>query len=188
MKYFLAICIYVLSFSAQAHCPYAANINSVDYCFDYDWLAADKKTNGAYSESSEMSPYLNKKGSSPTKWLYSKATIRMWKKGDAKHAPVFLQDFIVFPYMIMAGGHHHGAASQFEYDNSAGVYILSGMSLQQMEGCWSLRWGVATDAAKAELISNIEAYTNLTVDENKNLATFCVQDPAAETGPHEHHH
>jgi hypothetical protein len=193
-KYILSVIVVLTSLAAQAHCPYGFTANDGgDYCLSVEWAKGDKKVKGTYEESTFQSPYLNKSGELPNKWIYSKALIRVWKKGDAHHVPVQFSDFRIFPYMLMADGMSHFASAQFSYDPDGELYVLSGFSLQEMMGCWSLRWTQSADdsLATSQEIQSIIDYSNLDESENKSAAEMCsggaeMPMPMPMTG--EHHH
>lgn len=193
MKTILAAVLILVSPSLWAHCPVAFVDNSMDYCMDIEWAKGDKMVKGKLQQVDLLSPYLNPENEIPQKWVYSKALIRVWKNGDKTHVPVYIENLRFFPYMTMVDGMHHQASSQLTYDSGAGAYVLSGFSMQEMKGCWSLRWTLApTDTFETStLLKNISEYSNLDQDGNvgaANLCDVCSPSPTAPTEPGEHHH
>lgn len=175
MKIMLFTVITLCTFNLWAHCPHPFTLQGHDYCASVDWLPAEQKINGVFQETTEMSPVLNKKGSLPPQWKYSKASLWIWKREDAAHQSVFLDRWRVFPFMQMVGGHHHGASYQFAWDAGSQRYILSQMALAQMEGCWSLRGTTEStdEKANSESLQDIVEYSNLSDTEKFDVQSLC---------------
>ena len=176
-----------LSTSSWAHCPLAFTSNSEPYCLDVEWQKAESRPQGDFVASKSLSPFLNPTVQPSQQRLFSKAHIAVWKDGDRDHVPVYLSDLVIYPYMVMAGGHSHGARSTFVFDDDLQLYVLSAMAFQEMsEGCWQLRLKAA-DSDELVLM-NIESFTNLTADENYNQALMCSLCSSAPTNNPQHHH
>lgn len=188
--YKLSSLIFVLfsSVNAWAHCPVEFKYQSEDYCLDLQWQTGDLRQQGVYLPSTELSPVLNKRSVRPELWIYSKAHIAIWSKGDKNHAPIYLQDFKAYPFMVMAGGHSHGARSNLVYDEDLGVYVLSQMSFQEMsDGCWQIRFK-ASDQGEEIILQNIEFFTNLNPTENYDQSVMCSLCQSVPTVTHDHSH
>jgi hypothetical protein len=177
----------LLAFSAaNAHCPKSFLHQSESYCLNFEWQKAELRPQGQFVESQELSPILNFMAVPSQQRLFSKANIAVWKEGDSEHKPVYLEDLQVYPFMVMANGHSHGARSNFYYDDQQQVYVLAEMSFQEMNGgCWQIRFKSEKNAE--QILSNIEVFTNLTADENYNQSLMCS---ICSTEPQDHpvHH
>ncbi len=172
--------------STYAHCPLELSIQGETYCTDLEWQMAQKKTNGTYVETEELSPSLIKKGTIPPLWLYSQAQMMLWKKGDPQHTPQTVPGFRVFPYMHMSNGHHHSTAYNFSLDSETLWYSISKIAFVEMPGCWSLRW--TTDSVdsleKSQTLLEIASFTNS--EENASI-TCKNNENQTDGGGHEHH-
>ncbi len=187
----ILVAFILTSSQAFAHCPYEINVGTDQYCLDIDWQNGQKIVKGQITDVTEMSPYLNKQSVLPNQWIYSRALIPVWKKGDKKHTPVVLPDFMIYPYMQMTDGMHHGASFGLSYDEQNQAYDLSAMSFQEMDGCWSLRWQIGKGSDSGALLS-ISDYVNIDATEKANIIQICSSlGTPVEGGDHqghEHHH
>lgn len=195
MKTILSLTVLFFAAGAQAHCPMELT-EAGDYCASVTWQKAQVKQAGTWQDVSDASPVLNALGVVPPLWKASRAIVNVWKKGDANHVPVQLKDFRVFPYMNMVNGHHHGTSSQWSYNAEIGGYVLEAMTLQQMEGCWSLRWALNDhlDMNSSQLLMTVPEFANLDKMQNLETANLCsvgVSVPPMEGGDghggHGHH-
>ncbi|MCB9072256.1 MAG: hypothetical protein H6623_01445 [Bdellovibrionaceae bacterium] len=179
------------SVTAQAHCPTEIQINQNAYCLAIKWQNAEQKVKGVLQTTPQSSPQLVAMQEIPLKWLYSSAAFVLWKKSDPSHQPQFLENFRIFPYMHMANGHHHSTGYQFEYDAISEHYVLHGMALMEMTGCWSLRWTLQQneDEATSQLLVDITHFENLDNEQNATAASFCSSSPPPmNNGEHHHQH
>jgi hypothetical protein len=178
MKMILLVLVFGFSVWASAHCPVPFEVNGARYCIGVEWKAGDKMVKGALEVTDKQSPFLNPENEIPQKWIYSRAFVQVWA---------------VFSYMVMSDELHHKASAQWHYDETAGGFFLSGLALQEMEGCWQLRWTMTTEA-ESQLVSHVSGYTNLSEEQNKKLAETCAalgfapgSTPLQSEG-HDHHH
>jgi hypothetical protein len=189
MKQILILLSFFFSQGLWAHCPIPVVDKAGDYCMDVEWQMGDRKVKGVAQTSDQMSPYLNRVGDVPQKWIYSKAILKLWANGDKNHVPVYLSDFRVFPYMLMVDGMDHIGLYEFTYDSINQYYVLSGFNLQEMAGCWSLHWTTAVDdaAVTSTLASAITNYSNLNVADNLKATNYCgANPPPMDMGSHHH--
>ena len=191
MKNYKSIYLFVLGLlvtvNSWAHCPFAFQSNSESYCLDLTWQKAETRPQGEFLKSQSMSPVLNPMALPSQQRLFSKALISVWKEGDTDHQPVYLADLSIYPYMVMAGGHSHGARSSFDFDDDQQVYVLSAMAFQEMSnGCWQLR--LKASGFEEVVLMNIDSFTNLNVDENYNQALMCSICSSAPSNNPQHHH
>ncbi len=191
MKYLLFLLV-IIPGLAQAHCPYEVNIKDQSYCIDILWDQGEKKVKGQFESVETLSPVLIAMGEVPQKWIYSKAIITTWLKGDSKHTPVEIPHFRVFPYMHMNNGHHHSTGYEFLYDSLESVYVVQRIAFQQMPGCWSLRWTTDTKDQKnsSHLITNLSHFTNLEAHQIEEQISFCqnLTQTELDNGESESHH
>ncbi len=195
MRFLSLLMMGLFSAAASAHCPEAFKVNQKKFCLTVEWEFGEKRTNGVFETSGNLSPYAIKQGEAPPTWIYSRALVSVWADGDTEHKPVKLDNFKVFPYMYMDDGKHHPATYKFTYDEANGAYMLSSMALHKMAGCWSLRW--TTDSSEnlstSKPLMDIIQYSNFSEKENKEAEAFCksLNKSAAPTAPasggHHHH-
>ncbi len=191
----LILSLSFLPFFAHAHCPHEIGVDNQIYCVAVEWLEGERKINGQFESTTFPSPHLITEAEKtiPQKWIYSKADITLWKKGDSNHEPQSIKNFRVFHYMFMASGmHHDGGTYDFSQDPESGVYRIQSLAFQKMRGCWSLRWTTAAEdnvdtSAPLMLISR---FSNLSHEENAMAESLCgypqpVESPAPQ---HEHSH
>lgn len=186
MKNLLLVTIILgMPFFARAHCPTEIVQGQDTYCASVEWLLGDKKIKGSYVEVDVESPYRVPMREVSQKWVYSKAFVSVWAKGDHSQTPVFLNGFRVFQYMSMESGHHHGGEYDFEKLEAEGGYLLSKMSLHQMRGCWALRWTFSEEDSMGTSfeVFKIENYKNLSEMDNKMALGMC-QDSGMSAGGH----
>lgn len=171
--------------STYAHCPLELNIKEETYCTDIEWQMAQKKTNGMYVETEELSPSLIKKGTTPPLWFYSQAQMMLWKKGDPQHTPQTVPGFRVFPYMHMSNGHHHSTAYDFSLDSETLWYSISKIAFVEMPGCWSLRWTTdSVDSLETSMIlMDITSFAN----SEGNASVNCKNNESPTDQGLEHH-
>lgn len=77
--------------------------------------------------------------------------------------------------MVMNNGHHHSTSHIFTKSVSNSGYILSAVAFMEMPGCWSLRWSIfdEEDLNSSQHLTAITDYTNLSEDQNSDLASSC---------------
>ena len=190
MKYLIFIAL-VLPSLAKAHCPMPIDLESGSYCADILWDTGEKKLKGEFKPVKTLSPYLVPPGTIPQRWIYSRATIQIWQKGDASHTPVMIPDFRIFPWMHMASGHNHSAGYNFFEDTDTQSYRLQELAFQQMVGCWTLRWTTAgkDEEESSQMLTTVLDYTNLKPAENTEQEVLCddlAGSPGHGGGHHEH--
>jgi hypothetical protein len=185
MKYKVQVLLLFLFVSSKAfaHCPFDLEIEGEFFCADVEWLQAELKVGeGEFrkafdknSGSPVMSPQIIHMGVIGPKWLYSKAKVTIWKKGDQDHAPVLLDGLNVFPYMVMENGHHHDSAYEFKTSEEGDWYEVSKMPFHMMRGCWALRWsyGDGVSLSNSKLLLKVSNYQNSNEVENDFLDGFC---------------
>ncbi|MCJ8275330.1 MAG: hypothetical protein MJK18_00705 [Bdellovibrionales bacterium] len=182
---------------ASAHCPVEMETQHGIYCADLSWNSGQSKVGGNFVDIDEVSPLLSN-NPIPQKWLYSSLSLYIWEKGDSSHTLVELNDLNLFPYMEMAMNHSHSASHKFEYDEVTGSYRLSQWRMQEMSGCWSLRWTQDTSMdiddsssvlSQSQLLTNVTGYTNVSEEKNETMASFCTNGGGSgEHGSHHDHH
>lgn len=190
MKFIFAL-LFLLPLTAAAHCPFAMEVGGTKYCYDIQWINGEQKLQGQFNDTESLSPQLVVTGTVPQKWVYSRAFINFWIEGDEDHKPVRVDNLKIFPYMEMANGHHHSTSYEFTYNNHDLRYVLQRMALQEMPGCWSLRWTTTgnEDLESSTLIQNLVEYPNLDDAKNAEMADYCAQDGTTGTdGGHGGHH
>lgn len=137
---------FIFLISTMTHaCPLPLTYRGENLCVELQWQKADSFKNGEYKASSTDSPYLNPTGSKPAQWLYSRATLTVWKADDAQKTPLDVSGLRFLPFMVMKNGHHHSWNHALEFDTQKSIYTLWQTPFQQMEGCWQIRW---IDSAK----------------------------------------
>jgi hypothetical protein len=190
MKSILVLFSFFVSSAAFAHCPIPVKTDKGDYCIDVEWQKGDRMVKGALEATDQMSPFLNKMGEVPQKWIYSRALVRMWQNGDKNHVPVAIEGFRIFPYMLMTDGMHHIGTYKFEYSSTEAAYVISGFSLQEMMGCWSLRWTIESDDAveSSALAAPVVGYSNLDDAANLTATQYCDASAPVTPMPGGHHH
>ncbi len=114
MKYFFAVLALlsapIFSLSA-AEC--AHKLKEIDACATIEWNLG------------------------PKYGIFSKATVTL---KDAQGAAVkSLPELEFYPWMIMEGGHEHGARETVTKESAPGVYEVSMIHLMKMPGEWQLR-------------------------------------------------
>lgn len=171
-----------------AHCPFEIESDGQAYCVDISWQKGEKKVQGLFKPTDKQSPQLIPMGEIPQKWIYSKADVFVWEKGDSNHTSQFIEDFRIFPYMNMEDGHHHSVSYDFKYDS--GKYTLQAMGFQKMPGCWSLRWTNEEhdQMGNSSFLMNVLDYENLTDDENHSMKSYCTSGSGSNSGSHSHSH
>lgn len=191
MKNLLLVTIILgMPFFAKAHCPAEVVQNGKSYCASVEWLDGEKKIKGEFVGVDVETAYSIPMRERPQKWVYSRAAVSIWEKGDATHAPVFLEGFRVFHYMVMENGHHHdGGSYEFEKDTEGGVYLLSKMALHRMRGCWSLRWTFSHEDSMSESseLVKVDTYKNLSDAENEESMGFCMNSDGGDHSGHHNH-
>ncbi len=175
------------SSNAWAHCPFEFQNKSESYCLEVDWQNAESRPQSKFIETQTPSPVLNAMTTPSSRRLFSKAHILVWKNGDVDHNAVYLPNLAIYPFMVMPGGHSHGARSNFYFDADLQLYVLAEMAFQAMsEGCWQLR--LKSGSQDEQLLMNIESFSNLTADENLNQSLMCsICSSAPQTSPHHNH-
>ncbi|MCB0413003.1 MAG: hypothetical protein KDD50_01635 [Bdellovibrionales bacterium] len=172
----LIIVFYILIGSSLANassaCPYEIYENSTIYCVDLEWMNGEKKLRGQFYEVEQESPYLIPNDEIPQKWVYSRARLAVWKKEDSLRTLVILPDLVVFPYMKMMNGHHHGTGYDFKIDQDSNTYILGQIAFIEMHGIWSLNWKIG-DQEGQPLIEPLQFF-NLSQAENQSLSDVCI--------------
>ena len=174
MKWFLLTTL-LLPFIAQADCSNQIEVDGNLYCVELSWLSAQSKSRGEFLDLDEPSPQLVAMREVPQWWRYSVAAIKLRSVEDKDEERVHLEGFRVFPYMHMQGGHHHGAAHSFEFDEDSELYLFSGVAFREMPGCWSLRWTAfeADDEEQSEQLFVVDSYANLSAAENERVVELC---------------
>jgi hypothetical protein len=165
MKMVLFLLVSIQSFVASADCDAKITQGEKEYCLEYEWLPAQRRVQGVFQDDADgaMSPVLNRQGTPPPRWLYSQARVLITNLDGT--IATDLEAFRVFPYMIMANGHHHSTNHFWEYSAVGGPYILSAMALQEMVGCWSMRYSFAGGLG-SHLFDLID-YSNLDKEEDQ---------------------
>jgi len=189
----LFVAFTLMSQLASAHCPLPLNLAEDKYCLEVQWPKAEVSVQGNLQETSELSPQLIRSGTLPSQRLRSRALVAVWRNGDVEHRPVQLPEGArVFPYMVMSNGHHHSTSHTFTWLEDEELYELRNMALQEMPGCWSLRWTSAEtlDLASSQLLQLISPFENLSVSENQSLVDLCqdLQDTPGDQNGHQHLH
>ncbi|MGH1468040.1 MAG: hypothetical protein ACRBBP_04050 [Bdellovibrionales bacterium] len=190
-KILLMVITLGVPFFAKAHCPAEVTHGGEVYCAAVNWLSGEKKVKGEFVDAGVETPYRVPMREVPQKWVYSIAVINLWAKGDRSHTPVMLEGFRVFQYMAMENGHNHGGS--YEFNETEESYVLSKMALQQMRGCWLLRWTFAQDDSVKDSteLMKIGSYKNLSDEENEISMGFCMSsggdtDEGDGSGHHNH--
>lgn len=73
----------------------------------------------------------------PKYGIFSKAIVTL--KDSSGAAPKSLPELEFYPWMIMEGGHEHGARETVTKESAPGVYEVSMIHLMKMPGRWELR-------------------------------------------------
>lgn len=188
----ILVLITLFPIMSYAHCPVALEVNGEQYCTAVEWQKTTQKVSGQYQETTNISPYLIPAGEMPQKWQYANAEFLIWKKGDSTHTPQKPEGLRIFPYMVMANGHHHGTSYTFDFEVPTQKFILNSAALQSMPGCWSLRWTTAADDGleSSQPLENITAYTNLNDGDLAQVISYCnssSENGTPENGGHHHH-
>lgn len=179
---------FILASMAWSMCPYEFKIKNESYCLNVDWVNGDRKVQGKWSEVSDQSPHLNSSTIRPEQWIYSKAYVDVWLASDQDQKPIYVEGLEVYPFMMMLGGHSHGAKSNWQYDLKSQRYILSQLNFQEMKnGCWQLRMKMNNEAETA--IMNIDRFVNISVEANYDQSVMCsLCEAEAGTGVSGHSH
>ncbi len=171
---------------ALAECPVEIKSGNDVYCASVEWGFGEKKVRGDFIEVTDETPYMIPMQTVPQKWVYSKAFISLWRKGDVDESPVELEGFKVFPFMMMQNGHNHSTSYTFSYVEELKVYELSEFGFIAMKGCWSLRWtlGDEINLESSESLGQVVEYKNLSPEKNEVFAQFCSMPSGGGHGEH----
>lgn len=161
MKYFTYLLIVLPGF-ASASCPNEVFSGDKNFCVGIEWDYGEIKVRGEFESTETLTPYLIPMGEVPQKWVYSKAYIIVWEKGDLKRTPVEIENFRIFPYMHMANGHHHSTGYNFFFDPTGRTYVFRRVAFLNMRGRWSLRWTTDSKDLKetSHLLTEISEFQN----------------------------
>ena len=175
-----------------AHCPNKIEVDGETYCTRAQWQAATKKVEGKFVDLDQVSPHLIPMRTAQPKWVYSNVKFMIWKDGDASHEPVKLEGLNIFPYMIMDGGHHHGASHEAIFNEEDFTYDLGSIRFHEMRGCWSFRYAFTEDEnlKDSKLLLILNDFTNLTEEQKQALAEKCTTELNSGSGSkhgHAHH-
>lgn len=175
---------------ALAHCPIPLAVHGQSYCADVQWLNGDRKVQGEFESVEHLSPHLVQRGEIPQRWVYSKAEIQIWQKGDRAHRPQKIEGFRIFPYMHMQNGHHHSTSYDFQWDPNTETYLVSGVAFQEMAGCWSFRWTTSQEdrLVSSQFLMNVLDYSNASDAKNHEMAEHCANAGSGEDHGEDHDH
>ncbi|MEO0335649.1 MAG: hypothetical protein AAF202_04615 [Pseudomonadota bacterium] len=189
----IILVLLMLPLFSWAHCPHEVQSSGQSYCLDFIWDVGETKVRGEFQLSTEQTPYLIPNGDVPQKWVFSKAIVTTWKKGDVNHDPVVVPGLDIFGYMHMQDGHHHTAGrKEFYFDDENQYYVFRRVAFHQMPGCWSLRWAVNSDEKieTSRRLFNLTDFANLTAEGIEEQKGFCkgTGNGGESGGEHHHHH
>lgn len=171
-------------------CEYEIEMDQTKFCISWQWMNAQKITRGKIKSSNTLSPAYIKKDTRGSQWLYSRAGIKVWEKKDPQQTPLYDVNLQIYPYMEMLSGHgHEGGSYNFRWDPKGNRYILKGMALHEMEGCWSLRWNSKNSDGSivGGLLLAIEEYSNVSGKEKAQIMAYCSLCRFDGGGDHRHH-